>query len=103
MRTVDILCLHLQVPFEALKRTTRDRKGFVDEFSAVLDTLQQQGGAVGQAAPAQRGDVLNDLDRRLSSLKRKVSRWTLCGCGIVDSCTTAAPLAQSQIGRQSLA
>ncbi len=61
------------MPFESLKRTTRDRKGFVDEFSAVLDTLQQQGGGDAQASPAQSGDVLNDLDRRLSSLKRKVS------------------------------
>lgn len=65
----------------------------MDDFSAMLDTLQQQGGGEGGASPAQSGEVLDDLDRRLSSLKRKVGGWkfTCVGCVLLDIGASAQP------------
>ena len=62
---------HTQVPYEALKRTTRDRKGVVEEFSAIIDALQRASDAAAQPRETQ-AEVLDDVDRRVGSLKRKV-------------------------------
>lgn len=61
----------LRVPFESLKRTTRDRKLVVDELSAVLSALQQ---GLSEASPnnCQQLAALDDVDRRLVTLKRKL-------------------------------
>lgn len=59
-----------QVPFESLKRTTRDRKGVVDEFTAIVGALQQTSGD--GFTLERRAEVLDDVDRRVGSLKRKV-------------------------------
>lgn len=67
----DIQRLCTQVPFESLKRTTRDRKVVVDELTAIVEALQQTSGDAA-ATQERRAEVLNDVDRRVGSLKRKV-------------------------------
>ena len=61
----------MQVPYESLKRTTRDRKGVVEEFTAIIDALQTAGDVAAQPQGAQ-AEFLNDVDRRVGTLKRKV-------------------------------
>lgn len=69
-----------QVPFESLKRTTRDRKPLLDDLTAVLDKLQDNGTA--ELGPEKRADALNELDQRLSGLKRKVWANLVCRKGL---------------------
>jgi hypothetical protein len=61
----------LQVPYESLKRTTRDRKGVVEEFTAIVDALQAASDPAVNPQDLQ-GEVLSDVERRVGSLKRKV-------------------------------
>lgn len=59
----------LKVPFESLKRTTKDRKQAIDEYAAILELLQSsklQGSAEDCAG------ILENADYRLSGLKRKL-------------------------------
>lgn len=60
----------LRVPFESLRRTTRDRKPVLEELTAILNKLQDNGSA--ELGPEKRADVLNELDQRLTGLKRKL-------------------------------
>ena len=61
---------HLQVPFESLKRTTRDRKYVIDDIEALRKGVQALA-----AAPPSREQALLQLEeymQQLQSLKRKV-------------------------------
>jgi hypothetical protein len=64
-------CAHMQVPYESLKRTTRDRKGVVEEFTAIIEALQKATTASAQPQGTH-VELLNDVDRRVGTLKRKV-------------------------------
>lgn len=80
------------MPFESLKRTTRDRKYAVDAVEETLAGLAQ--APAGDTPAAQHADVLQRLSRYISELqglKRKVGgrltgrplllwRARLCGC-----------------------
>ena len=61
----------MQVPYESLKRTTRDRKGVVEEFTAIIEALQKATTASEQAQGTH-VELLDDMDRRVGTLKRKV-------------------------------
>jgi len=58
-----------QVPFEALRRTTRDRKYVVDEMQEVMGALKD--GASASCSHEERAAVLGQLAERLQGLKRK--------------------------------
>ena len=64
----------LQVPFESLRRTTRDRKYVIDEVQAVMASFKD-GGTSSSAGTAQsREEQTQAVDgavKRLQSLKRK--------------------------------
>lgn len=59
-----------QVPFEALRRTTRDRKYVVDEMQEVMGALKDSASA--SCSYEERAAMLGQLAERLQGLKRKV-------------------------------
>ena len=59
------------MPFEALRRTTRDRKYVVDELQDVMSALKQN--ATASCSCEERASVLGQLAERLQGLKRKAS------------------------------
>jgi macrophage erythroblast attacher len=62
----------LQVPFESLRRTTRDRKYVIDEVQSVMGRLREGGGAgAGPRSREEQAQVLDSAVKRLQSLKRK--------------------------------
>jgi macrophage erythroblast attacher len=63
--------LALQVPFESLKRTTRDRKYAIDEVASVLDGIRRASQAKG-SNPQQAATQLEGYVDQLKTLKRKV-------------------------------
>ena len=69
--------VHMQVPYESLKRTTRDRKGVVEEFTAIIEALQKATTASAQPQGTH-VELLDDVDRRVGTLKRKVTDAAWC-------------------------
>ena len=69
------------MPFEALRRTTRDRKYVVDEMQDVMSALKQN--ATASCSCEERASVLGQLAERLQGLKRKA-------CSAQYSCKHAA-------------
>lgn len=65
-----ILIYCLQVPFESLRRTTRDRKYLIDEVHEIVDALKKNSQV--QQDAQERNTVLTGLLVRLEGLKRKV-------------------------------
>lgn len=45
----------------------------LDDLTAILEQLQNRDSGIAAAGPEPQADVLNELDQRLSGLKRKVS------------------------------
>ncbi len=60
-----------QVPFEALKRAAKDKKGSMDEFTSIVKMLEGQNTANMNAA--EQLTVLNKMTLRLQHLKSRVS------------------------------
>jgi hypothetical protein len=60
-----------QVPFESLRRTTRDRKYVIDEVNDVLNSLKESA-ADALLTREQRQEHIQSLVARLQGLKRKV-------------------------------
>ncbi|KAK9843527.1 hypothetical protein WJX81_007413 [Elliptochloris bilobata] len=65
----------IKVPFEALRRTTRDRKYVVDEMQDVMSALKQS--ATASCSCEERASVLGQLAERLQGLKRKLDDLSL--------------------------
>ncbi len=64
----------VQVPFEALRRTTRERKYILEEIESLLKRVQP--GQSGTSSIAEQVGTLNTLVEQLQSLKCKVgSAW----------------------------
>jgi len=60
-----------QVPFEALKRAAKDRKGSIDEVTSIVKMLEGQNTA--NMTAAEQLKVLNKMTLRLQHLKSRVS------------------------------
>jgi hypothetical protein len=60
-----------QVPFEALKRAAKDKKGSMDEVTSIVKLLEGQNTA--NMTAAEQLTVLNKLTLRLQHLKSRVS------------------------------
>ena len=72
-----------QVPFEALRRTSRDRKYAVDALASAAASLDEAAERAARGAPATTADaaaLVDSLADRLSALKRK-ARWFGLGLG----------------------
>ncbi|EIE27319.1 hypothetical protein COCSUDRAFT_34765 [Coccomyxa subellipsoidea C-169] len=61
----------LRVPFESLRRTTRDRKYLIDEVHEVLDALKKNG--LEMQSSEDRKAFVKGLIARLDGLKRKLN------------------------------
>lgn len=72
-RSLTLLTI-LQVPYESLRRISRDRKYTLDEVSAVLTALKDACQSPLQAAEAH--SLLDRLVNQVQGLKRKVGRWS---------------------------
>ncbi len=60
-----------QVPFEALKRAAKDKKGSMDEVTSIVKMLEGQNTA--NMTAAEQLTVLNKMTLRLQHLKSRVS------------------------------
>lgn len=61
-----------QVPFESLKRTTRDRKYAIDELTSTLDGIKRLSQAQAASTPQEVVQKMEGYATQLKNLKRKV-------------------------------
>ncbi|EFN55158.1 hypothetical protein CHLNCDRAFT_57944 [Chlorella variabilis] len=67
------------VPFESLKRVTRERKYAIEEVEGLLGEVQQAaGGAGGEAGSEAAAARLEQYEKQLQGLKRKLEATSLC-------------------------
>ena len=59
----------VQVPFDSLRRTTRDRKYLIDEVQDIISAMKDNSSK--QQTAQERSEVLRCLTERLEGLKRK--------------------------------
>lgn len=66
----------MQVPFESLRRTTRERKYVIDEVQSVMSTLHEASTRPCSTDEGQK--TLDSILHRLEGLKRKVGSSQGC-------------------------
>lgn len=85
------------VPFESLKRVTRERKYAIEEVEGLLGEVQQAaGGAGGEAGSEAAAARLEQYEKQLQGLKRKVGRgWEVEWLGSHLQGALPAPVSRS--------
>lgn len=79
----------LKVPFESLKRTTRDRKQLIEEYSSVLNMLQSSDEDQSwdeEGASDKRDRILASAECRLAGLKRKLEAVSMVEAAELQRC-----------------
>lgn len=63
----------LQVPYEALRRSAKDKKTSMDEVNSIIKLLDTHDTS--NATTAQQMSLLESMASKLQDLKQKVSSW----------------------------
>ena len=60
----------MQVPFESLKRTSRDRKYIIDDLQSLVSAVKEAAGR--QCSEEERADAVAQLIAQLTSIRGQV-------------------------------